>query len=181
MTIGAQRRYKAEPPQINLIKPIRAGWMPKTNPKGMGEIKMKEFNGMKIVYTYTTKDAVADGSLVLVAESQSREAGIKFPVYMTRSVWDKYVEVPKRMEGEQDLQGRLWDILWMFMWAAKTNSSSLMMFKFICRIPDNDDWEENEKMEVDRLMRTITLKSVIEPQDIDDPSPAIFIMKPWEY
>jgi hypothetical protein len=54
------------------------------------------------------------------------------------------------------------------------------MFKFICRLPDKDDWEQNEKMEGDRPMRTITLKAVIGPQDIDDPSPAIFIMKPWE-
>lgn len=146
----------------------------------MGENHMNEFNGMKIIYTYTTKEAVADGFLVLVAESQSREAGIKFPVYLTRAVWDKYVEVPKGMEGEQDVQGRLWDILWMFMWAAKTNSSSLMMFKFGCRLPYTGEWEQNEKMEVDRLMRTITLKAVIGPQDIDDPSPAIFIMKPWE-
>jgi hypothetical protein len=64
---------------------------------------MNEFNGMKIISTYTTKEAVADGFLVLIAESQSKEAGIKFPVYMTRAVWDKYVEVPKGMEGEQGL------------------------------------------------------------------------------
>lgn len=141
---------------------------------------MDDFNGMKIISTYTTKEAVEDGFLVRVADGQSKEAGIKYPVYLTRSVWDKYVEVPEGMEGEQDLSGRLWDILWMFMWAAKTNSNSLMMFKFCCLLQDNDDWESNEVMEGDRLMRTVTLKSVIGPQDIDDPSPAIFIMKPQE-
>lgn len=141
---------------------------------------MDDFNDMKIISTYTTKEAVADGFLVRVADGQSMEAGIKYPVYMTRAVWDKYVEVPKGMEGEQDLSGRLWDILWMFMWAAKTNSSSLMMFKFDCRLPDKDDWEQNEKMDGDRLTRLITLKSIIGPQDFDDPSPAIFIMKPGE-
>jgi hypothetical protein len=141
---------------------------------------MNDFNDMKIISTYTTKEAVADGFLIRVAEGRSREAGIKYPVYMTRAVWDKYVEVPIGMDGEQDLSGRLWDILWMFMWAAKTNSSSLMMFKFNCRLADQGNWEQNEKMDGNRLMRTITLKSVIGPQDIDDPSPAIFIMKPQE-
>ena len=139
---------------------------------------MEDFNDMKIISTYTTKEAVEDGFLVRVADGQSKEAEIKYPVYLTRSVWDKYVEVPEGMEGEQDLTGRLWDILWMFRWAAKTNSSSLMMFKFDCRLPDRGDWEQNEKMVGDRLMRTITLKAVIQAQDFDDPSPAIFIMKP---
>lgn len=141
---------------------------------------MNDFNDMKIISTYTTKEAVADGYLVRVADGQSQEAGIKYPVYMTRSVWDKYVEVPEGMEWEQDRSGRLWDILWMFMWAAKTNTNSLMMFKFDCRLPDKGDWEKNEKMDGSRLSRTITLKSVIQGQDFDDPSPAIFIMKPQE-
>lgn len=138
------------------------------------------FEGMKIISTYTTREAVADGYLVRVAEGQSKEAGIKYPVYLTRAVWDKYVEVPAGMEGEQDLSGRLWDILWMFMYAAKSCSSSLMMFKLNCRLPDKGDWEKNEKMDGNRLTRTITLKGVIQAQDFDDPSPAIFIMKPGE-
>lgn len=141
---------------------------------------MDDFFDMKIISTYTTKEAVEDGFLVRVADGQSKEAGIKYPVYLTRSVWDKYVEVPEGMEGEQDLSGRLWDILWMFMWAAKRNSNSLMMFQFDCRLPDKGDWEQNEKTDGNRMMRTVTLKSVIGPQDIDDPSPAIFIMKPQE-
>jgi hypothetical protein len=141
---------------------------------------MDDFNDMKIISTYTTKEAVEDGFLVRVADGQSKEAGIKYPVYLTRAVWDKYVEVPTGMEAEQDVAGRLWDILWMFMWAAKTNSSSLMMFKFNCRLPDKGDWEQNEKMDGNRLTRTITLKSVIQAQDFGDPSPAIFIMKPGE-
>lgn len=141
---------------------------------------MDDFFDMKIISTYTTKEAVDDGFLVRVADGQSKEAGIKYPVYLSRSVWDKYVEVPEGMEGEQDLTGRLWDILWMFMWAAKTNSSSLMMFQFDCRLPDIGDWGSNESPTENRLVRTITLKAVIGPQDIDDPTPAIFIMKPEE-
>lgn len=141
---------------------------------------MNDFNDMKIISTYTTKEAVADGFLIRVADGQSKEAGIKYPVYMTKAVWDKYVEVPTGMGGEQDLSGRLWDILWMFMNAAKRSSSSLLMFKFNCRLPDIGDWEQNEKMDGSRLTRTVTLKSVIQAQDFGDSTPAIFIMKPQE-
>ena len=141
---------------------------------------MSEFDDMTIIHTYTTKEAVADGTLVLVADSESKEAGIKYPVYLTRAVWNKYVEVPKGMESEQNLSGRLWDILWMFRIAAKSTSEALLYFKLNCRLPDIGNWEKNEKRDVDRLTRTITLKALITAQDFDDPSPAIFIMKPDE-
>jgi hypothetical protein len=143
---------------------------------------MDDFNGMKIISTYTTKEAVSDGFLVRVDEAQSREAGIKFPVYMTRTVWDKYVEVPQGMECEQDLSGRLWDILFMFAMAARRTQGNLLFYELICRIPDSGNWEANEKVlkGESRLNRLIRLKAVIGPQDLDDPTPAIFIMKPGE-
>ena len=75
---------------------------------------MKDSNGWEIVSTYSTKEAVDDGFLVKVESKASKEAGIKFPVYLTRAVWDKYVEVPKGMEQLQNVSGRLWDVLYMF-------------------------------------------------------------------
>ena len=141
---------------------------------------MSDFDDMKIISTYTTKEAVADGYLVHVAATESQEAGIKDPVYLTRAVWDKYVEVPKGMESEQNLSGRLWDILWMFRIAAKSTPGALLLFKLNCRLPDKGDWEKNERIDGDRLTRTVTLKAFITAQDFDDPSPAIFIMKPDE-
>jgi hypothetical protein len=68
----------------------------------------------------------------------------------------------------------------MFRLAAKSTSGQLLLFKFICRLPDDGNWEKNEKMDGDRLTRTVTLKAFITAQDFDDPSPAIFIMKPDE-
>ena len=72
---------------------------------------MKDSNGWKIVSTYSTREAVAEGFMVKVDSKASEESGIKFPVYLTRAVWDKYVEVPKGMEQLQNFSGRLWDIL----------------------------------------------------------------------
>jgi hypothetical protein len=141
---------------------------------------MSDFDDMKIISTYTTKEAVADGTLVRVTDYMSKECGIKYPVYLTRAVWDKYVKVPAGMEFEQNLSDRLWDILWMFRIAAKSTPGQLLLFKLNCRLPDKGNWEKNEKMDGDRLTRTVTLKTFITAQDFDDPSPAIFIMKPDE-
>lgn len=143
---------------------------------------MKYSNGWKIVSTYSTKQAVDDGFLVKVDSEASKEAGIKFPVYITRAAWDKYVEVPKGMEQVQNLSGRLWDVMFMFAFHARNVSSNFLQFDFISFLPDEGNWEANEKLESpeNRLNRLVTLKAVIQAQDFEDPSPAIFIMKPNE-
>jgi hypothetical protein len=143
---------------------------------------MKDINGWKIVSTYSTKQAVEDGFLVKVDSEASKEAGIKFPVYITRAVWDKYVEVPKGTEQLQNLSGRLWDVLFMFAFHARNVSSNFLQFDFISFLPDEVNWEANENLESpeNRLNRLVTLNAVIQAQDFDDPSPAIFIMKPNE-
>lgn len=143
---------------------------------------MKDNNDWEIVSTYSTKQAVSDGYLVKVDAEASKETGIKFPVYLTRAAWDKYVEVPKGMEQVQNLSGRLWDVLYMFAFHARNVSSNYLQFDFISFMPDEGNWEPNEKLESteNRLNRLVTLKAVIQAQDFDDPSPAIFIMKPNE-
>ena len=143
---------------------------------------MKDDNGWEIVSTYSTKEAVADGYLVKVGSETSKEAGIKFPVYITRAAWDKYVEVPKGMEQLQNLSGRLWDVLYMFAIVARKTDRANLTFVFYCAMPDEGNWEEHEELEDknNRQLRMVTLKAVIQAQDFDDPSPAIFIMKPNE-
>ena len=43
------------------------------------------FAGAEVLYAYTRKDALADGVQIDVSEI-AREAGLKFPVYLTRAV-----------------------------------------------------------------------------------------------
>ena len=62
-----------------------------------------------IVYTYTRAHAVADGFQVDVTKT-AQEAGIRFPVFLTRAVYDAYVIVPPDVAG-QDEAGRLWDVI----------------------------------------------------------------------
>src|ERR1035438_5791074 len=64
-----------------------------------------------VLYSYTRKQAVADGVQVEVTKT-AQEAGIKFPDFLTRTVFNSFVTVPEGVTG-QDEAGRLWDIVWM--------------------------------------------------------------------
>src|SRR5689334_5653718 len=68
-----------------------------------------------IIYSSTRPQAVADGVQVEVTKTAA-EAGIRFPVFLTRTVYDSFVAVPPGVTC-QDEAGRLWDILWMLRFA----------------------------------------------------------------
>jgi hypothetical protein len=139
------------------------------------------FSKDDIIFSYTTKQAVVDGVLIKTDSKLSSEAAILFPVYFTSAVWEKYVKVPEQFKDSQNLKGRLWDILFMFAFRAKNCSGSVLPFRFNCRIPQSKPWSKNEKKSgISFQHRDVVLKAVITAQDIDDPSPAIFIMLPWE-
>ena len=154
------------------------------NPQGSGDKLMSLFSEEDLIFSFSTKDAVEEGSLVKVDQKILKEAGIKLPVYLTRAVWDKYVEVPDVPNAGQSIDGRLWDVLYMFLFAARACSGNMLTYQLNVVLADKGDWEPNEKLDPDmngdRTMRLITLKAVMQAQDFDDPSPAIFIMKPSE-
>ena len=68
---------------------------------------------IKLVKTYR----VADGFQVEVTRT-AQEAGIRFPVFITRTAFDAYVTVPSDVTG-QDEAGRLWDVVWMLRFAIR--------------------------------------------------------------
>jgi hypothetical protein len=136
---------------------------------------------MKEIYSYTTKQAVDDGVLVKIDSGILTEIGIKFPVYLTDTVYRRYAEVPADARDHQDLDGRLFDLLYMFAMAAKQTDAALMYYKFVCLLRQDSTTQVNEsKSDLSRFHKEIKLKAVITAQDIDDASPAIFIMLPWE-
>lgn len=139
------------------------------------------FSKDDLIFSYTTKQAVEDGVLIKTDSVQSSNAYIKFPVYFTNTVWDKYIKISDEFKGVQDFNGRLGDILFMFAYQAKKCPGSVLKFRFTCRVPKSFSWSQNEtKSSISFQHREVTLKAVISAQDIDDPSPAIFIMLPWE-
>jgi hypothetical protein len=133
------------------------------------------------IFSYSTKQAVEDGVLVKIDSVILKEIGIKFPVYLTDTVYKRYVEVPTDAKGLQDINGRLFDMLYMFALAAKQTGSGYLKYKFTCLLRKDAITQENEsKTGLSPFHREVTLKAVCTAQDIDDTSPAIFIMLPSE-
>ena len=139
-----------------------------------------DLDDFKVIASYTRAEAIADGYQVPVPNGITKEAGIKYPVFFTRGVWDKYVVVPPGMP-HQDEDGRLWDILFMFSTEARKTPGAELMFQFYCQLNCAAPWTKYEKKcNESRILREITLKAVIGPLDIDDPSPAITVLFPDE-
>jgi hypothetical protein len=122
------------------------------------------WKGADLIDAYSRAQAIGEGVLVDVS-SVAREAGIRFPVAMTRTVWSKYVEVPEGVKY-QDESGRLWDILWMLRAQVRRGGDTLL-FKLHVR---NDNR--------DRIPPLVTLKAVCGPGDSGEP--VITIMLPDE-
>ena len=136
---------------------------------------------MKEIYSYTTKQAVEDGVLVKIDSDILKEIGIKYPVYLTSVVFRRYVEVPADARDHQDLDARLFDLLYMFAMAAKQTDSVLLYYKFTCLLRQDATCQANEsRSDLSRFHKEIKLKAMITGQDINDASPAIFIMLPSE-
>ena len=82
-----------------------------------------------LVSVYTRAQAIEDGVLVDVSEV-AREAGIRFPVAVTRTLFDTRITPPKSNKIES-VQGRLWDVLWMFSLATRRSSGAEILFRVI--------------------------------------------------
>ncbi len=120
-----------------------------------------------LIYTYTRRQAIADGLQIDVTNTAA-EAGLRFPTYVTRGVWEKYVAVPPNVTA-QDEAGRLWDLVWMARFAiirSKPGQSRLTFALYV----RNDNTRA-------RLVKLILTAGAI---DIDDPRPALTIMLPDE-
>lgn len=130
--------------------------------------ELTELFGKELIYAYTRKQAVEDGLQVHLPVDHElvKNAGIKVPVYITRAVWDAYVEVPPGVKS-QDETGRLWDILWMFRCATGQHRNT-DRFQFQLHVRNKGG------------RRLVTLLAAMGPVDIDDPQPAITIMLPDE-
>ncbi|MBI2060672.1 MAG: hypothetical protein HYT87_12955 [Nitrospirae bacterium] len=118
-----------------------------------------------VICSYTRAQALEDGVLVDVSET-AKEAGIRYPVALTRAVWGKYVEIPPGVTG-QDEKGRLWDVLWMLRWQMRRANGSTCLFKLHVR---SDNREVTPPL--------VTLKAICSPGDT--PEPVITIMLPNE-
>lgn len=87
------------------------------NARDAGEAQRPLFGPEDLIHAYTRADAIEDGTLVDVSETAS-EAGIRYPLALTRALWADVEDIPPSKKGVQDASGRLWDLLWMARHAA---------------------------------------------------------------
>ena len=120
-----------------------------------------------VIYAYTRKQAIADGVQVDVSTT-AKEAGIRFPVFITRIAFDAYVTVPPNASG-QDEAGRLWDVVWMLRFAIRKAAQGQDRLPFALYVRNDT-----------RAARLVKLIATCGALDIDDPQPAITVMMPDE-
>ncbi len=121
-----------------------------------------------VIYQYTRSQAIADGFQIEVTKT-AQEAGIRFPVFITRGVYEQCVAVPPGVTG-QDEAGRLWDVVWMLRFAiirSQPGTSRLTVALYV----------RNSDTRPPRLTKLIATAGAV---DIDDPAPAITILLPDE-
>ena len=121
----------------------------------------------EVIHAYTRAQAVADGFQIEVTKT-AQEAGIKFPMFLTRAVFDAYVAVPPDVTG-QDEAGRLWDLVWMARFAILRSHGHADRLPFALYVRNDN-----------RAPKLAKLIATCGPLDIDDPQPAITVMLPDE-
>lgn len=118
-----------------------------------------------VVFVYSRADALANEVLVDVS-TIAREAGIRHPTALTEAVWNEYVRVPDGVNDQ--VIGRLWDVLWMFRCAAQSRGQHESELLFELYVRNHND----------RPPELVKLKAVCGPGDTTDP--VITIMLPSE-
>src|SRR3972149_1357358 len=117
------------------------------------------FDGVDVISSYSRAQAIEDGQLVDVSET-AREAGIKYPVTLTRAVWESCVVVPVNGKGKpvpcQDERGRLWDVLTMLRFAIRGSAGGPIL-RFGLRVRGRFG------------VRRVALKSICGPGDTAEP------------
>jgi hypothetical protein len=131
-----------------------------------------------VIHSYSRREAIEDGVLVDLMQDETaaavREAGFTIPVAMTAAAFSLAVWPIDDGKAEawlkarcQDLQGRLWDVLYMLSQAVRRGGSGdLIRYRIVCL--DH----------ASKRRRTIELKAVYGPAD--DGSPCITVMLPDE-
>ncbi len=125
-------------------------------------------NTRNIIFCYSRSQAIADGVQVEVTKT-AHEAGIKFPVFITRGVFELCVAIPPGVSC-QDEAGRLWDVVWMLRFAILRARPGVQRIPVALYVRNSDT-------ERPRLVKLI---ATVGPLDIDDPQPAITVMLPEE-
>ncbi len=144
------------------------------------------FTEADVIHRYSTRDAVEDGMLVALSgqhysmegdvwvPEMVHEAGFRIPVLLTVGAFADYVcpaeDDPVELAPGQDIQGRLWDVLYMAMRAIRRKPDGDFV-SFVMTVREN---VPRMSKRVGR-MRTVTLFAEL---TVDEEGPSIVIMRP---
>jgi hypothetical protein len=133
-----------------------------------------------VIHSYTRAEAIEDGFLVDLGTFSFRpnltilqEAGIKFPVAITRAAYNRAIQEDGReLPPAQDLSGRMWDVVYMMKFAIARSAGATSEIRFVVYVWN---WIGNtERTKHERVQ----LKALCGPGD--DGEPVITIMLPDE-
>ena len=149
---------------------------------------------VEVISVYTRQQAIEDAMLVDCEQApmgELRTQLLKWPLAMTATAFHRYVwpiDEEANLPPEQSLEGRFWDVIWMFHAAVKGKVSARridpcnLLFDFYCIVAD-PALRSNERIDTTARsgpegMRQVTLKAVCGPGD--DGEPVITFMLPEE-
>lgn len=95
------------------------------------------FEDADLIHRYTRADALEDGTLVDVTET-AKGVGFSIPVALTWTAWSDciaWAEEDNERVVYQDESGRLWDLLWMAINAARRNTEASRLEFKVLRVP----------------------------------------------
>jgi hypothetical protein len=138
----------------------------------------------EVISVYTRAQAIEDGVLCDMTQQpfgpMAQEAGIKWPIAVTNTVFNRYIDFGKLGNG-QGLKGRWWDVCWMLRYAMRRqpdDGSHELRFTFYCQVEDptfatGETCDRTCKESNDELgkgvLRRVTLKCVSGPGDQLEP------------
>lgn len=114
-----------------------------------------------VISVYTRAQAIEDGELVDITDS-ARQAGILWPVAVTRAVWVEYI-VPddrSRPYGQSE-EGRAWDMVNVLAWALRARKRQ--------NAPVENFWMTVQFIMKKRQKRNVRLYVGIGPGDEGEP------------
>jgi hypothetical protein len=120
-----------------------------------------------LIHAYTRAEAIRDGVLIDVSAT-AREAGIRYPVALTRAVWERCVRVPPGVLCQHEA-GRLWDVAWLLACAIRGSNGGAREVRFGVHVRNDNR---------DRTPPLVRLKGVCGPGD--DGEPVLTVMMPEE-
>lgn len=127
-------------------------------------VDLEAFFGAPVIYSYTRRQAVADGMQFRAPAALAAEAGITWPVYITSAVYEEAIRIPEGVEA-QDETGRLWDVLWLAALTARTGGGAGPV-AFVVNVRQDNEGPA-------RPCQYYLQAGAV---DIDDPAPCLTIM-----